>query len=171
MKGVIIISKTKIHYLNFYDKQVLRANCTRTCDSLAGALISKDWLWPWQKKNRNEGTGVRVRHVSCGCSLEAGKGVRFGKSSSLLLCDATSKRATLSVCFDFTFLLHRHPSVFRHNICQELVQMGWLRWRRQVSVADGQKVPPGRDASWYRRDSQVYARCEYAQQQGGSKGN
>ena len=110
-------------------------------------------------RNRNQRTSIRVRYVGCSCSLEASERMRPGQSSGLFLRHSTTKRATVTVRLDFTFVLHRHVALVRHAFCQELVQMGWLRRRRQIRVQDGQEISPRRHSSWHRCNREVYARC------------
>lgn len=90
--------------------------------------------------------------------------MRFGKFGGLLLRDSTTKRAALAVRAHLTLILYHHARLFRHAVREEFFQVGRLRGRREICLEDGEAVPSGRNAAWYRRDRQVRARGQYAQQ-------
>lgn len=119
---------------------------------------------------RHEGASLRLRDVGCSRGLATRARMRSGEFSGLFLRDATTKRAAVTLGAHLTLVLHHHVRLVRHAVLKELLQMGWLWGRREIGVENGEAVPSGRYASWCRLDRQVHARGQYAQQQGGQKG-
>lgn len=119
---------------------------------------------------RNERAGLRLCDVGRRRGLAARARVRFGELGGLFLRDSTTKRATLAIRAYLILILHHDVRLFRHALREELLQVGRLRGRREIRLEDGEAVSSGCNAARYRRDREIHARGQYAQQQSGSEG-
>lgn len=120
--------------------------------------------------SRNERAGFRLRNVSRRCSLAIGERLRPGKSRGVLVCYATASRASLAIGSDVLDAFHLDFRVFRCTLGEERVQVGRLRRRREVGVANGQEIPAGRESTWLRFHWEIHARRQHAQQPRRSQG-
>lgn len=90
--------------------------------------------------------------------------MRFGEPGGLFLRDPAAQRAAFTLGSHLALVLHRHVRFVRHPVHEKLLQVGRLRGRREIRLEDGEAVSSGLDVARYRRDRQVLARGQHAQQ-------